>query len=178
MMQNRARLPLLVAASLLLLLVTSAVYGHAQLVSSDPEPGTTLDFPPPLIKLEFDEPLGDIVQVQLIEPSFLRHQLEVTVDGNNVTAAMPAVGGGEYTVQYDVSSADGHPVSGNYKFAVELVSTGPPSIGTNILIFGTALLIAVMLWLHFRSRARMRAEVRAQQRSDRDQRKTPRDVNK
>ena len=157
----------LLALTLLLLTITPA-NAHSQLLSSEPAPGETLDFPPYQIVLNFNEPMGEPTRVLLIDENFVSTNLETTIEDMTLISQMPALGGGVFTIQYDAVSADGHPISGSYEFAVVLSGGTGMTTGTGILIGGTTLLILVMMFFHFRSRNRIRQEVRLQQAQDRN----------
>lgn len=154
----------------LLLFTIAPVNAHSQLLSSDPAPGATLDFPPYQIVLNFNEEMGEPTRVLLLDENFVSTNLETTIDGRTLISQMPALGGGVFTVQYDAVSADGHPISGSYEFAVVLSGGTGMTTGTAVAIGATVLLILVMMFYHFRSRNRIRQEVRLQQAQDRNNR--------
>jgi methionine-rich copper-binding protein CopC len=97
---------------------------HAELASSNPEDGATVQNVPPEVVLTFTEAVG--------EP-----QVEVTASDGTVvsdgdpealgaTVTEPLTGdgpSGTYTIAYRVVSADGHPISDELTFDVR---SGPP----------------------------------------------------
>jgi methionine-rich copper-binding protein CopC len=121
-----------VAAGLLLILVTAGpAAAHNRLASSDPADGVTVARTPTAVVLTFDEPavaLGSQVVVTGPAGPAGRGALEL-VDN---TVRQPLAGGapaGHYTVEWRVTSADGHPVSGSFAFTTEAAGAGQPEPG-------------------------------------------------
>ena len=94
---------------------------HASLVASTPADGARLASPPGQVQLQFSEHVS-------IGPGYAR---VIGADGHRVDTGTPSVDGdvltiplrgtlpsGGYVVTYRVTSADSHPVSGAYSFAV------------------------------------------------------------
>src|SRR5690625_6874416 len=92
---------------------------HAQRLESDPPDGEQLDEAPASVELTFNEHIEQIGSQVVITDA----------DGNEVQDGDPLIEGpaltqdlleerpeGEYTVQWRVVSADGHPVSGEFTF--------------------------------------------------------------
>jgi copper resistance protein C len=112
---------------LALLLSAAPASAHNVLISSDPVDGASLATGPERVSLTFDLP---------VQPGFTT----VTVtgpDGNQWQAGAPAEQGavvsvpvqplgpaGEYTVGYQVLSADSHPVRGVVRFTLTTPGTG------------------------------------------------------
>ncbi len=116
--------PLAVLAVLLGVLAAAAppAAAHTQLTGSSPEPGATV---PRLseIRLEFRGPLatGDRHGIRLLGPDGARWDdgsVRVAADRTlavEVSAELPERG--EYTVRWCAATADGHLLSGAYKFS-------------------------------------------------------------
>lgn len=115
---------LLAAASLFLL--ASPAQAHDDLVESDPAAGSTLSAAPGQLTLTFSGELAD-------EPGAT--ELEVTdaagtsllagtptVDGTVVTQPLTGGGTGEVSVLWKVVGSDGHPISGEFVFAIDTAS--------------------------------------------------------
>ena len=118
----------LVATGLLLVAGASATYAHDTLLSTDPADGSTVPVAPEAVTLTFSSPamaLGTRVVV-------------LTPDGRDAAAGEPLLDGaavtqplsgelppGRYTVQWRVTSADGHPVDGTFAFTAAS-GTGTP----------------------------------------------------
>jgi methionine-rich copper-binding protein CopC len=102
---------------------------HATRISTDPADNTALPAGPQRVSATFNEQL---------QPEFAAMTV-VGPDGNlwstgdpQVQGAVIAVGvrplgpAGTYTVNYRVTSADGHPVSGAWSFRLTVAATGTP----------------------------------------------------
>lgn len=118
-------------AVLALLLVASAApaSAHAELLSSDPADGSTLQAAPAQVTLEFSEVLlEETVDVAIQGPSGAVSSAVVEAAGASVVIPWPAdAGTGDFQVNFRVVSADGHPVEGSVAFAIaadEAVSAG------------------------------------------------------
>ena len=97
----------------------SAASAHSGLLSTDPADGANLPIAPAQVVLTFNEPPQPIgTQVQVLDPNGETIASgPPTVTGTRITQplreARPA---GTYTVQWRMTSADGHPLSGQYTF--------------------------------------------------------------
>lgn len=102
---------------------------HTELTGSDPAADSTVSTGPSRVTATFGEDL---------QPAFAAMTV-VGPDGNLWSAGDPEVRGkmvsvpvrplgpaGRYTVNYRVTSADGHPVSGTWGFNVTVPSAGEP----------------------------------------------------
>ncbi len=118
----------LVALALLPLVVRA----HAGLVSAEPLAGEEIDESPAEVRLVFSEPIGPESQIVLFGEGFQRVDGVVSAqppdDPTLLIATVPPLADGVYTVQYDVVSADGHPISGTYTFSLEANSAEGRSI--------------------------------------------------
>lgn len=121
----RARLAGAVAVALALVLATATpASAHDALVSSDPRAGATITTPLDRIELTFSNALlnlGGIDNVFVIQVSddVGRFYGSGCVDLSNETVSTGVTLGepGTYTVRWQVTSADGHPISDSYTFA-------------------------------------------------------------
>lgn len=113
----------LALAIVCLLLMTSPAGAHAELRTANPAPGATLRRSPETIQLTFSEPLGPTSTFTLYGQGFQAVAGVEPVlsgqDGNQLTASIPPMAAGTYTVQWNVTGVDGHAASGSYAFAVE-----------------------------------------------------------
>jgi copper transport protein len=118
---------LLAAAALIL--APGTAHAHLHLTASEPAAGTTVNAAPVAIRLSFSEgvelgfsdlsligPLGEVRIGDLAVPVDSPEVLEVRVLGKLVA--------GEYTIRWQAASADGHPMRGEYTFAVAENATG------------------------------------------------------
>src|SRR5689334_5736658 len=118
----------------LVLLLTSALFGrdafaHAVLLGTSPDNGATLATAPREIVLRFNEPVSPISLTivgrggQAAIPSGA-----IASRNEEVHAAMPGdLQPGSYIVSYRVVSADSHPISGSFLFAVGAPSGATPT---------------------------------------------------
>lgn len=121
-------------AALVLLLTAlgaSPAAAHNTLRSSDPADGATVTTAPPQVTLTFDQEALDLgTQVVVTGPDGVvvsdgPAQLVDTSVVQPLAATLPA---GGYTVEWRVTSADGHPLSGALAFtATEAVGVAAPS---------------------------------------------------
>jgi methionine-rich copper-binding protein CopC len=117
---------LLVAAALA---AAPVAFAHAARIASDPVEAAQLTKSPAQVSATFNEPLqAEFASMTVVGP-----------DGNLWSAGDPRVVGavlsidvrplgppGRYTVNYRVTSADGHPVTGSWWFELITAGTGTP----------------------------------------------------
>ena len=116
-------------AGLVLALVAAPAYAHDELKASNPTDGDTLVTPPAQVVLTFEEP-----------PVALGAQVVVTGPDGPVSSGAPRLAGddvvqdvqpqapaGRYTVEWRVTSDDGHPVSGTLSFTAQTAAGAAPS---------------------------------------------------
>lgn len=138
----RLALALLIALPLSLALAHPA-YAHTQLLKSDPEQGTSLDAAPEKVTLTFSQKIDErFVNVSMVVGTAKPAPLELTVDGRDVIATVPAEmadaapatdvvdGSVPWKVVYRVTSQDGHPVSGEVAFKVAASEAAPSQTPT------------------------------------------------
>lgn len=102
---------------------------HASLTAADPPANATLAAGPSRVSATFSEELQpDFAALAVVGPDGrLWSAGEPQVSGTEVSAALRPLGpSGRYTVNYRVTSADGHPVSGSWSFSVTATGTGTP----------------------------------------------------
>lgn len=123
------RLALLLALAAVILL-SSRVSAHSELVAAEPAPGAQLAQSPAEIRLTFSEPVAASSQIVVMGENF--QQVEGLVPQFNpaepgqLYTPLPTLTPGVYTVQWVSASADGHEISGSYSFSVGLVTPGAP----------------------------------------------------
>ena len=96
------------------------VFAHAELISATPAPGSSVDSLTE-IRLVFSEPVGAGSQIELLQDFVTVAALQPVVDPNEATVlvtAVPPLPDGVYTVQWTITSADGHPISGSYSLGI------------------------------------------------------------
>lgn len=155
-----AALGLLWAA--MLCAATGIAAAHAVLVSTDPATGTQLDVAPTRVSATFNEQLQTaFAAMTVVGPD--RHLWstgEAQVRGAVASVAVRPLGPtGTYTVNYRVTSADGHVVSGSWTFELTVAGTGTPGppvaaphdVDANLPIWpfvaGAVVIVGAGLWL-------------------------------
>lgn len=121
------------AAALGLLIVGSGpAWAHASLIGTDPADGAVLPAAPATITLTFNEPVNvEEGGVRLLDASGA--ELPSTtraVDNTVVTTPAAALGTGTVIVAWQVVSADSHPITGGFTFAVGARSAGAVAVPT------------------------------------------------
>ncbi|MFN8052253.1 MAG: CopD family protein [Acidimicrobiales bacterium] len=109
-----------------LALTATPVSAHSVLESSSPEAGTVLDSAPSEITLTFNEAVSltnDSVRLLDVNGRTVATGRPVAVDNVVRTSVPTTLARGSYIVAWKVTSADSHPVSGAFTFAVGAAST-------------------------------------------------------
>jgi copper resistance protein C len=124
----RRALGLLAATGLALgaLLLTAAPAGaHDKLESTTPKQGSSVATPPAQITLTFNQPafrLGS--RIRVVGPAGDVAAGEPVFRDRTVRQALrPDAPAGAYTVEWQVTSTDGHPIAGTWTFAVQQAGT-------------------------------------------------------
>jgi methionine-rich copper-binding protein CopC len=120
----------IVAVLCLSLALPGVAAAHSVLVSTDPSRDSVLSGPPAQVSGTFNEPLQKLFPAMTIvgpdDNEDKWQAAEPTVSGAVISVPMkPGAPAGKYTVNYRVTSEDGHPVSGSWSFTV--TSPGPPA---------------------------------------------------
>ncbi len=112
-----------------LLLLCGPAQGHARLTETYPADGDALADSPEQVQLWFNEP----VEAEF-DPVEVHDQGGVRVDEDDARVSpddrrlllvdLGDLREGSYTVEWRVTSADGHPVSGTYEFGVDASAAG------------------------------------------------------
>lgn len=136
MTARRRRVPRRLLAVLLLSLWPVAVLAgsgpaaaHTALIATDPAADARLSAGPARVSATFNEDLQPVFAAMTVvgPDGNLWSQGEAEVRGATVGIALRSLGpAGTYTVNYRVTSADGHPVSGAWSFAVTAAGAGTP----------------------------------------------------
>jgi methionine-rich copper-binding protein CopC len=108
----------------LLALLPVAVAAHAFLVKSSPTRRAVLAQPPTRVDLWFNERLEPAYsRVSVVDAAGRQVDLGDggvgRDDARRLTASLPTIAPGTYTVRYRVLSVDGHVVDGTFAFTVE-----------------------------------------------------------
>ena len=107
-----------------LLLLCGPALAHARLVETYPDDGATLAESPEQVQLLFSEPIeAEFNPLEVYDQGGGRvDEDDARVSPNNAKLLVADLGGlseGSYTVEWRVTSADGHPVNGAYEFVVD-----------------------------------------------------------
>jgi methionine-rich copper-binding protein CopC len=108
----------------------SPASAHNTLISTNPADQVTVQSAPQAVVLTFDEPaIAMGTQVVVRGPSGQVQQGQPRlVDNTIIVDLKPGAPAGAYTVAWQVTSADGHPVSGTFSFTAKTAAaTQPPS---------------------------------------------------
>lgn len=134
---------------------------HTSLTASEPAADSTLTSGPARVTATFNEELQPtFAAMTVVGPDGnLWSAGDAEVRGATVGVAVRTLGpAGEYTVNYRVTSADGHVVSGSWSFTVTVPSTGQPGPAVQnpdpvdrfplwpFAIGATALIAGALLW--------------------------------
>jgi methionine-rich copper-binding protein CopC len=122
------------AGLLVLLLGGTALAGpasaHSRLIGSDPANNASLAVGPQRITLTFNEAVqSDYAVLNVVGPDEKHYwqQGDPEVTGDHMSVAVRPLGpAGKYTVNWRVTSADGHPVQGKLSFTLTQAGTGTP----------------------------------------------------
>ena len=111
----------------------ATVAAHAELESSTPGNGEMTEAPPSVVELVFTENVGEPAALEVLgaDGSALPGgELEVVDDTMRRTYDPSVFPAGVYTVGYQVTSADGHPIAGNLTFMVHGAGEAPMDPGS------------------------------------------------
>ncbi|PDQ36077.1 MAG: hypothetical protein B5766_02770 [Candidatus Lumbricidophila eiseniae] len=131
----RAALSVVLGAVLVFAPATGAS-AHAQLQESSPAPGSVSTEPLSRVSLSFNEPvliLSEDVSaiVEVIGPDQHHYETGCPTARDQVVSVPVTLGAtGTYTVNWQVVSDDGHPVSGTYTFSYHPTATATTATGT------------------------------------------------
>jgi methionine-rich copper-binding protein CopC len=106
-----------------------AAAAHAARIASDPAEGSRLTTGPAQVSATFNEPLQpEFDSMTVVGPDGnLWSTGDARVQGAVLSVALRALGPvGRYTVNYRVTSADGHAVAGSWWFELTTAGTGAP----------------------------------------------------
>lgn len=111
-------LPLLIA---IWLVGAGPASAHDQLVGSNPDAGTDLHKAPSSLRLTFSDTVGDTgIAIQVTDAAGTQLQTGKPVVADDVVTQRlkPTTAAGTVRVVWRITSADGHPVSGNFNYSI------------------------------------------------------------
>ena len=119
----------LLVAGVLALAGAAPASAHAARISTDPAADAALEQGPPAVSAVFNEQLQtSFAAMTVVGPDGnLWSEDSVRVSGATASVTLRPLGpAGAYTVNYRVTSADGHVVSGAWTFRLTVAGTGTP----------------------------------------------------
>jgi copper resistance protein C len=137
-----------------------AASAHAALVATDPADGARLVSSPTQVSATFNEPLQtSFAAMTVVGPDTNLWSIgDPHVSGPVISVGVRPLGPvGRYTVNYRVTSDDGHVVTGSWSFELSTPSTGTPgpaaappaaegeSRSSRLLIFGAGAVVIVLV---------------------------------
>jgi copper resistance protein C len=103
------------------LLASSPALAHARLLEASPPGGATLEKVPEQVRLRFDEPVRaefDPIEVYDAQGDRVDRDDGRLAAPEVVVVGLRELGEGSYRVEWRVTSADGDPVNGTYRFSI------------------------------------------------------------
>jgi copper resistance protein C len=114
--------PLFGFLALSIALVPVHALAHAHLIKSVPAASSEVTSPPALFLTYTEELEPSLAKVSLSRGSKLIADMgkpETVASGKGLRVALPPLGAGTYTVQWDVVAKDGHRTTGSFEFLVK-----------------------------------------------------------
>lgn len=117
-----------------LVIGTSPAWAHNVLKSSNPADGEKVARTPSSVVLTFDEPAIALGTKLVVTGPEGPAQIGTPrlVDKTVTQDLQPGAPAGAYTVDWRVTSADGHPISGSFTFTAEAAAAGVPSTAPSL----------------------------------------------
>lgn len=104
---------------------------HDALIGTSPGANSTIDHAPQSLLLTFNEDVLKVGgQIAVTGPDGKTVTKAPTATGTRVSVPFEPSGNGTYAVAWRVTSADGHPVSGQYSFTLKAAANSSASTGT------------------------------------------------
>jgi len=125
---RRAAVAVMAGLALATFVGAGTAFAHAELLTSDPQPGEVLDTPPTNVTLTFNEPVEiSLGAIRVFDGT--GNSIDVSAashpNGNQsaVQIDLPKLDNGSYVVDWRVVSTDSHPIHAAYTFQVGPTST-------------------------------------------------------
>jgi len=145
-MSRNASVPVRAAAGLILAIAAAIAFStpaaaHSTIVESTPGAGEEIASAPERFSITANEDLADItgagegfaLRIVAVTTGEEMTSGPLTIDGPTLSTPGVPLAGGAYVMQYQVVSADGHPVSGEIPFSVA-GAQAPPTAGPGTLV--------------------------------------------
>src|SRR5262245_58161454 len=108
-----------------LMLVSSLAHAHSQLTASEPADKASLAVAPKEVTLHFSEPVR-LTAVSITTAGGAKQNLGIPKEQTaHFALAAPALGDGQYEVNWRAVSADAHIMSGAFTFSVAATGSAP-----------------------------------------------------
>lgn len=119
-----------------LFVLCSPAWAHARMLEASPNEGATLASPPEQVELRFSEEIEAAFEpVKVFDEAGNRVDRQDTrvasADPEVLLAPVRDLSKGTYTVEYRVTSRDGHVVDGEYDFTVRAADSGTQNTGAS-----------------------------------------------
>ena len=127
---GRRKALLATCLSLVALGVPAAVAAHAQLESTTPAAGSTVDVPPQVVSATFDDDLvasKSSIEVRAPDESTLATGGVQADDPKTLSVAVPLLAAGTYDVRWAAATEDGHLERGRFGFTVAEAASPQPT---------------------------------------------------
>lgn len=135
------------AVALLALAFPAVASAHATLESTTPKFGTEVQRSPGRIELHFDQVVSVVPgSIRVLDDNGKDFAHPATTDGTTVTASLPPLSRGSYTVRWQAISADSHVVSGVWTFGVGVPAA---AVGDAFGAGGPTTIEHVVRWIWF-----------------------------
>jgi methionine-rich copper-binding protein CopC len=140
------------AAAIVALAGVRSAAAHADLISADPAPGSTVAGSPQAIRLSFSQPLLSTSRIDLLTGQFQAMPGLTTVVAGSELRGVPSqpLAPATYTVQWTAVSDDGHSTQGSYQFGVAPASS-PVTGRVGALVAAAATIlsggVAMFVWI-------------------------------
>jgi Putative copper export protein len=126
------RRSVIIAGLLLALSNAMVAYAHPQIVSVEPAPNARLEQAPERVRITFNEPIEEaFASIQVLDVTGRAVDRgdggRMQDDPTTLSASLPPLEPGVYTVVWRVVGRDGHLVKGNFAFSIAGAPSGEPS---------------------------------------------------
>src|SRR5262245_42603072 len=115
---------LILLGLLVALAAPAAASAHATLKSEFPAFQQELQTGPGVVRLGFDQ-IVELPTIEVLDAHGLDHAAKAVARGRNVTAKLPKLSSGAYTIRWHVLSSAGQAVSGVWTFGVRVPAPPP-----------------------------------------------------
>ncbi|MGG0179140.1 copper resistance CopC family protein [Gottfriedia acidiceleris] len=106
---------------LLLFIFPSLASAHTTLESSNPSDGQVISEPLKQITLNFETPLEKLSTLKVFQDGKDLEVKDISIENNRMVANLPKdLENGNYEIEWKIVGEDGHPITGDVEFKVQL----------------------------------------------------------